>query len=55
MAKWAAMQRYTNGCGYVGCYGLESREAAIAWLQNVWDWSHCYYLSPSWEIWELRD
>lgn len=48
---WSAMIYYDEErLGCVGCFGLRSREEAIAWLSHGFDWSRCWYMLPSWTI-----
>lgn len=43
---WAAMILYDEGrLGYVGCYGLKSKDDAIAWLNRPREWE--VYKRPS--------
>lgn len=52
--KWAAEERYAQGCGHSGCVGFDSRDDAIAWLHKNFRWNLCWYLSPTWEVYKIE-
>lgn len=46
--KWSAGIEYDEKrCGSACIFGLNSREEAIAWLEQAFDWRLCWYLKPS--------
>jgi hypothetical protein len=53
---WTAMIEYDEGrLGHAGCFGMKSREEAIAWLDRAFDWKRCWFMLPScWIKYEPR-
>ena len=54
-STWSAHVEYDQSrCGSIRCFGLKSREEAIAWLNKGYDWRLCWYLLPAWYIREEK-
>jgi len=45
---WKAVIFYDQGrLGHAACFGLKTREDAIAWLDRAFSWDLCSYKLPS--------